>query len=90
MVMGVIIIIFAYHPQFPTPGVGRDISYFHCFLSSAIPSMRFNFLLSSSTTLFKVFFSLPTGLLSPAPLLSYVCYSHPYVLHDQTISTSLP
>ena len=24
----------------------------------------------------------------PAPLLSYVCYSHPYVLHDQTISTT--
>ena len=42
----------------------------------------------SSTTLSQVFFGLCTGLPPlPIALLQKVRYSHPYVLHDQTIST---
>ena len=39
------------------------MSCLHCFLSSAVSSAMFNFLMTSSTTLLKVFFVLPTGLL---------------------------
>ena len=39
------------------------MSCLHCFLSSAIFSVMFNFLKSSNTTLLRVFFGLPTGLL---------------------------
>ena len=42
------IIIFVYCPWFPTPGVGRDMSCLHCFLSYATSSVMFNFLMSSS------------------------------------------
>ena len=38
-----VIIIFVHCPQFPTPGVGHDMSYLHCFLSSAISSVMFSF-----------------------------------------------
>ena len=48
---------------FLTAGFGRDTSSLHCFLSSSISSVMFNFLMSSSTTLRQVFFALPTGLL---------------------------
>ena len=63
LVYTIIIIIIVYRPQFPTPWVGRDMSCLNCFLSSAISSVMFNFLMSSSTTLLQVFFGLPTGLL---------------------------
>ena len=39
------------------------MSFLHCFLSSAISSAMFSFLVSSSATLLQVFFGLPTGLL---------------------------
>ena len=39
------------------------MSCLHCFLSSAIYSVMFNFFISSSTTLLQVFFVLPTGFL---------------------------
>ena len=50
------------------PWVGRDMSYLHCFLSSAIPSAKVSFLVSSSTSLLQVFFGLPTGLLPSTKL----------------------
>ena len=39
------------------------MSCLHYFLSSAISSVMFSFIVSSSTTLLQVFFGLPTGLL---------------------------
>ena len=70
----IIINILVYRPQFPTLGVGRDMSCLHCFLSSAISFMMFNFLMSSFTTLLQVFFGikylLAFDLPRPAPSLS--------------------
>ena len=40
-----------------------DMSCLHCFLSFAISSVMFNFLMSSPTSFFQVLFSLPTGIL---------------------------
>ena len=70
-------------PTFPLLGFDMIIimGYLHCFLSSAISSVIFNFFMSSSTTLLQVVLAYLSS------LLSQVCYSHPYVLLDQPIST---
>ena len=81
----IVIIIFVCCPQFPASGFGCDMSCLHCFLSSAISSVMFNLLMSSSTTSLQVFFGLPTGfLLSTSSsitllsmLFSSLCFTWP-------------